>query len=85
MPRALLRSAPSSNVVITIESADGVITAAPTPCTARDAMSTPSDQASPQKSEAIEKMTTPMMKTRRRPYRSARRPASRRKPPYVIA
>ena len=52
---------------MTIESADGVITAAPTPCTARDAMRTPSDQANPQKSEAIEKMTTPIMKTRRRP------------------
>ena len=67
MPSALLRSAPSSNVVITIESADGVMTAAPMPWTARDAMRTPSDQASPQKSEASVKMTTPIMNTRRRP------------------
>jgi hypothetical protein len=43
MPSALLRSAPSSNVVLTIESADGVMIAAPKPWTARDAIRTPSD------------------------------------------
>ena len=81
MPSALLRSEPSSKVVITIESADGVMIAAPRPCTARNAISAASDQASPQRSDAIEKTITPTTKTRRLPNRSAIRPASRRKPP----
>ena len=85
MPSALFRSAPSSNVVITIESAEGVITAAPSPWIALNVISTLSDQASPQNSDAIVNTMRPMTNTRRRPNRSANRPARRRKPPYVIA
>ncbi len=85
IPSALLRSAPSSNVVMTIESAAGVMIAAPRPWTARATISTPSDQARPQKNEAVVKTTTPTRKTRRRPNMSAIRPASSRKPPNVIA
>ena len=52
MPSALLRSGPSSKVVVMIESAAGEIIAAPSPCTARAPTSTPSDQASPQRNDA---------------------------------
>ena len=55
MPSALLRSAPSSNVVMMIESAAGEMIAAPKPCTARAPISTPSDHASPQRNDAIVK------------------------------
>ncbi len=84
-PSALLRSAPSSKVVMMIESAAGEMIAAPSPWTAREAMSTPSDQASPQRNDAIVNTTTPIRKSRRLPNRSARRPPSNRKPPNVIA
>ena len=39
MPSALLRSAPSAKVVVTIDSAVGVMIAAATPCTTRAAIS----------------------------------------------
>ena len=51
-PSALLRSAPSRKVVVTIESAAGERSAAPRPCTARAAISAPSDSAKPPTSEA---------------------------------
>ena len=69
---------------MTIESAAGVMMAPPSPCTARATISIPSDEASPQTSEAIENNATPTMNTRRRPSRSAARPARRRKPPKAI-
>ena len=40
-PSALLRSAPSVNSVVTIESADGEMNAAPNPCAARAAINSP--------------------------------------------
>jgi hypothetical protein len=52
MPSALLRSAPSWNVVVRIESAAGAMIAAPRPCAARAAISAVSLDASPQRSEA---------------------------------
>ena len=52
IPSALLRSAPSGKVVVRIESAVGVMIAAPTPCNARAAISDAGDQASPHSSEA---------------------------------
>ena len=58
--------------------------AAPTPCTARAAISTPIEPASPQTSDAAEKSATPIMNIRRRPSRSAARPPSSRRPPNVI-
>ena len=85
MPRALLRSGPSSNVVMMIESAVGVMIAAPTPWNARAPISADGDQASPQRSDAPVKTTTPIMKTRRRPSRSAARPPSRSRPANVRA
>ncbi len=83
IPSALLRSAPSRKVVATIESAAGERIAAPRPCTARAAISWPEVLASPPASEARANSTSPNMKTRRRPSRSASRPPSNRKPPKV--
>jgi hypothetical protein len=84
-PRALLRSEPSSKVVVMIESAVGVMIAAPTPWTARAAISASSDQAIPQRSDAAVKKTSPTIKTRRRPSRSAALPPSRSRPAKVSA
>ena len=81
IPSALFRSAPSSKVVVTIESAAGEMIAAPMPWTALDAIRIPDDQARPQKNEATVKTTTPTRKTRRRPSRSAARPPSSNRPP----
>ena len=85
MPSALFRSAPSRNVVVTIESAAGEMIAAPMPCTARAPIRTPMLPARPQTSEAIVKRVRPTRKMRLRPSRSAMRPPSSRKPPNVIA
>ena len=82
-PSALLRSAPSLKIVVTIESAAGEMIAAPRPCAARAAISCASVAAKPAASEATATSIRPAMKTRRRPSRSAVRPPSRRKPPKV--
>ena len=82
-PSALLRSAPSRKVVVTIESAAGEMIAAPRPCAARAAISCPSVAAKPAASEAAATSRRPEMKTRRRPSKSAIRPPSSRKPPKV--
>jgi hypothetical protein len=72
-------------MVMRIESAVGVITAAPTPCTARAAISAAGDHASPHRSDAAVKKRIPIMNMRRRPSRSAERPPSSRRPPKVSA
>ena len=66
-----------------IESAAGEAIAAPRPWTARAMISQVSLAASPPASEATEKSAIPIMKTRRRPKKSASRPPSSRKPPKV--
>ena len=80
---ARLRSGPSGNVLVMTESAAGETIAAPSPCTARAAISQPGDCASPHASEATVNSTTPASSTRRRPSRSAARPPSSRQPPNV--
>src|SRR5439155_17984868 len=80
-----LRSRPSSNVVISSESAAGARSAPPRPCTARNAISDASDQARPQSNELTAKRASPPTKSRRRPSRSAKRPPSSRTPPNRIA
>jgi len=80
----LLRSEPSSNVVVMIASVAGEMIAAPTPCTARAATSTPIELASPHTSDAPENTTSPTMNMRLRPSRSAARPPSSSNPPNVI-
>ncbi len=80
-PSAAFRSLPSAKVVIRMESAAGVMIAAPSPCMARAPIRGPSPQAKPETSEAVVKRTTPTRNIRRRPRRSAARPPSSRKPP----
>src|SRR6516225_58369 len=84
-PSALLRSAPSGNRTKIRASAAGAISAAPTPSTARAAISAPAEPASPQASEAAVNTAAPMIKTRRRPSRSASRPPSSKNPPNASA
>ena len=84
-PSAMLRSRPSLKVATRMDSAAGVMVAAPSPWNARKAMRDASLQASPQRSEPSVKTTAPKMNTRRRPSRSAERPPSRRKPPNTSA
>ncbi len=84
-PSAMFRSRPSRKVVVRMDRADGVIVAAPSPWSARAAMSDSSLHANPQRSEPTEKMTSPTMNTRLRPRMSARRPPSSRKPPKTSA
>ena len=85
MPSARLRSRPSRNVVVRIESAAGESIAAPSPWSERKAISDASDQASPSSSELTVKSASPATNSRRRPSRSASRPPSSRKPPKKIA
>src|SRR5256714_492059 len=82
-PSALVRSGPSRNGVVTIDRAAGERMAAPSPCTARAAISWPESTASPPAREASADSTSPDMKTARLPSRSAARPPSRRNPPNV--
>jgi hypothetical protein len=83
MPSARLRSAPSANVVVMIDSAAGETIAAPRPWIARATISHASDCANPPASDANENTISPIMNMRLRPSRSARRPPSSRKPPNV--
>ena len=82
---ALLRSAPSLNMFITMDSAAGSRTAAPRPWRPRMMIRNVSVVASAQASEAAVKMASPAMNRRRRPSRSAARPPSSRNPPKVSA
>jgi hypothetical protein len=81
MPSALLRSAPSAKIVVTIERAAGASAAAPSPCTARAAISASIDVAMPPASEARPNTVKPPTNSLRRPNRSASRPPSRSSPP----
>ena len=85
IPSALLRSAPSSNMFITIERAAGSMIAAPTPWTARLPIRNASPVASPHASDAAVNTAKPTIRIRRRPSRSAARPPSSRSPPNVSA
>src|ERR671934_854819 len=85
MPSALLRSAPSANMFITIDRAAGSMIAAPTPCTARLPIRNASPVASAQPSDEAVNRASPSIRIRRRPSRSAARPPSSRKPPNVSA
>ena len=84
-PSALLRSAPSVNMFITIDSAAGSTTAALRPWTPRMTIRKVPLVASAQASEAAVNNASPAMNTRLRPSRSAARPPSSRNPPKVSA
>ena len=65
-PIARARSC-AANVAWIIARLPGVSSAAPTPCSARAAMSSGADGASPHSSDASANHTTPITNTRRRP------------------
>ena len=73
------------NVAVMIDSVAGFISAAPTPCTVRAAISELAPPARPHQSEAAVKMTRPTMKIERRPRRSANFPPVSSKTPNVSA
>ena len=78
---ARLRGGPAGNVVVMSERAVGEAMAAPSPCSMRAPIIWPSLCAMPPSSEATAKITTPAMKTLRRPSRSPMRPPSSSRPP----
>ena len=73
MPIALPRSS-GGNALEMIESVPGIMNAAPTPWTAREATSQPSEGAKPIVAEASANTTTPNRNIRRRPKMSPSRP-----------
>jgi hypothetical protein len=80
---ARLRLRPSGKAEITRARAAGEAIAAPTPCTARAAISQPDVVARPPASDARVKTAMPAMKVRRRPRMSPARPPSSSSPPNV--
>ncbi|KQX66107.1 hypothetical protein ASD06_06880 [Angustibacter sp. Root456] len=80
-PRARLRSRPSGTLTVSSASTAGAASAAPTPCTAREAMSHSPVVARPPTKEAAVKTSMPARKTRRRPNRSPARAPSSSRPP----
>ena len=82
---ALLRSAPSGNMFITMDRAARSSTAAPRPWMPRMMIRNVSVVASAQASEAAVKMASPAMNRRRRPSMSAARPPSSKNPPKARA
>jgi len=84
MPIAIPRCR-GGKVAVMIESVAGFISAAPMPCTVRAPISTSGPLARPQASDEAVKMTSPAMKIRRRPKRSASFPPDRRSTPKVSA
>ena len=82
-PSARLRSRPSANEEVMIESVAGESTAPPKPCSARAPISSPRESASAQASDESANSAVPTRNTRRRPSRSAARPPSIRNPANV--
>ena len=78
-----LRSRPSANEEVMIDSVAGDSTAPLMPCTLRAAISRSRESASAHPSEASANNAVPTRNTRRRPSRSAERPPSIRKPANV--
>ena len=72
-------------VAVMIDRVAGFISAAPTPCTLRAAISDPALPARPHHSDAAVKITSPAMKMRRRPSMSASLPPLRSSTPNVSA
>ncbi len=81
MPMAAVRSRVLVNVAAMIASVVGISSAAPRPCTARAAISTPPLPARPAASEERVKTARPARNIRRRPYTSAIRPPTSSSPP----
>ncbi len=81
MPKAVLRSLGSVNVVESSPRADGASSAPKAPWRARAAKSMVGPLAAPPIAEARAKPSRPTVKTRLRPKRSPRRPPRSRSPP----
>jgi len=80
-PIALTRSLPSANDVVSVDSAAGVIIAAPSPWASRAPISMAALAASPPASDDSPNSAVPAISIRRRPNRSAARPPTSRNPP----
>jgi hypothetical protein len=80
-PSALTRSVPALKLVVRMDSAAGVIRAAPIPWASRAPTSVPAFGAAPPRTEVIANTAVPMTSVTRRPSRSASRPPSSRNPP----
>ena len=85
IPSARVRRGPSGKPVVIRDSAAGATSAAPAPCTKREATSSTGSWARPPARDAAEKATSPAMNMRRRPNRSAARPPRISRPPNAIA
>ncbi|HEV8561985.1 MAG TPA: hypothetical protein VGR06_37165 [Actinophytocola sp.] len=79
-PRTRSRVAPSAKVVVSSDSAAGIVIAVARPCSTRAARSSSGLAATPPSSEAPVSRTMPERNSLRRPNRSASRPNSRVKP-----
>jgi hypothetical protein len=83
-PIALACSRGSGNIVTIMPRITAEVIAPPMPCTKRAAISADWLSARPHASEAVVKRAMPARKTRRRPIRSPKRPASSSNPPKAI-
>ncbi len=79
------RCGPGAVIPISSTITLGAAIAAPTPCSARAATSTPAEGASPPATEAITKTTTPRSRARRGPIMEPAFPLSRISPPKASA
>lgn len=77
---ARLRASPPKYVVINANEVGATI-AAPIPCTAREAIIHHPAGATPTSKDAIPKIASPILNSRRRPTMSPARAASRSRPP----
>ena len=77
---ARARSAGTVNTLLMMERVAGMISAPPMPMTARVAMSWSAEPASADATDPMPKISSPMLSPRRRPKRSPRLPAVRRRP-----
>ncbi len=84
-PIARLSCAPGANEEVMIASEQAAISAPPTPCAARAAISVVRSAATPPASEASANTSSAITNIRRCPKWSAARPPSIRKPANVIA
>ena len=80
MAMARPRSRGSRNTLVRIDRVEGMISAPPTPISARVKMRCCGEPASADSTEPVAKMTMPMRSARLRPGRSPRLPAVSRRP-----
>ena len=84
-PMARARSAGSRNTSLTIDSDEGIVSAAPAPITARHAISRSTEPENAAPIDPAAKTVRPMRKNRLRPNRSARLPPTSSRPAKTIA